>query len=350
MKLFFFFIVLASVLFSRELPFPWVVYEDQIRYYLDGRSYEIDGKFYSYDFYNNGIDYYDWIYISKNGSAYRLFGVNPTSNNCFGWQEIELPKDFKTKGEFQGYFIYLNYPNDNDKRYSWIFVNKEKKLFKLLSRDLSWSFKWLPIPTDNLQISINDNNVTFSLLPIPTISLNDAEDTNYQDLEERDAHSLNNLFLGYQKAQGVWLNFFSQPLYYWKDYQKDPLQTLKKFKKEIDNYFSTPQSPQTTSYQLYNNGFLVIDNQNSFSRLRFPHSKPYPPEKFAVTKVYTRNNNIVVLTANDESLFFNLIDTYRGCIITLSGYLPETETSGSYRDQFLVDTKLELFCRIYKER
>ncbi len=387
MKKLFFSILLISALFSRELPFPWVVYEDQIRYYLDGRSYEIDGKFYSYDFDGDGIIFYDdWIYISQNGSIYRLFGVNPTSNNRFGWQEIELPQDFQTKGEFQGYFIYINYPNDRDHTYSWIYIKRNGNIYKLLSNHDTLHpdnfLRKLPFEhIDLLSLSMEDNKVNFSIpFSLPPFKLSSY--TEGDDIEITNNPKTFNLFiLGYQKLIGEWIRVASKEFIipytllnsiYTEEvkneiddiYQKE----LESFKRSLDKLFQNRLTYQDFLVALKNQGQIIVfqdyakaTNWNLYKKEATQCSGEGSPGNYeklsfdsqilSITTLLKSNpyqgyKEIVEIRASSSlpDLVIRPISIYKGCIIVLSIQTGCPFNGNSYNRSY------DLLCRIYKEK
>ncbi|NPA04320.1 MAG: hypothetical protein GXO61_05590 [Epsilonproteobacteria bacterium] len=109
-------------------------------------SFKINGYFMPYDFDKNSkIDYNDWIYISSDGRAFRLLGTTPNENNAFGFESIELPTE-----EINpiGYFVFINFPQDMDKRFSWLYITTSKKVFKLMGADENHYFKYLDVNKD----------------------------------------------------------------------------------------------------------------------------------------------------------------------------------------------------------
>ncbi len=324
MKKLLFSILLISALFSRELPFPWVVYEDQIRYYLDSRSYEIDGKFYSYDFDNNGkIDYNDWIYISKSGSIYRLFGTETSYENKFGWQEIKLPQDFEIKGNFQGYYIFIDYPNDKEKIYSWIYVNKNKNIYKLMGKKRLTNLSFTHI--QNLKAFIKENKILFAL-PLPQ----ENGKVSYKDalLLPRD---LGSYYIGYQKPIGCWQEIYSKDIEYSDEHHLK--QIIEEFKSKIDNRMEELQSRQENFYELLQNDRIFFDSQTG----KYAHKN----KTMKFTNIYVKNDSIKALDIGDR-VYFSIASMYKGCIVI--NEIPSVQLA--IND---ILSTLHLFCKISKE-
>ena len=108
----------------------------------------INGWFYRYDFEKDGkCEYNDWLYVSQKGKVYRLLGTTPTEHNAFGWLPLSsIPSDV---GEPAGYFIFLDYPQDSDRRFSWLYLSKNGKVYKLIGADpVTHRFKYLDIDGD----------------------------------------------------------------------------------------------------------------------------------------------------------------------------------------------------------
>ncbi len=208
MRLLFFILLVLDVISARELPYEDTLpYNDQLRYYLDGREYRIDGKFYSYDFNKNGsIDYNDWIYMS-NQKAYRLFGIKGDIQNPFGWEPIDLPRDFQSRASFEGYFVFIDYPFDTIDPYrsramSWVYVDKGGRIYKLLGK---WGryFRFLLLEG----IEIEKKKGTLKFLTWGLSKRLEGEKSQKSAFEAKDA------YFGYQKLEGVWTKFifFSYP-------------------------------------------------------------------------------------------------------------------------------------------
>ncbi len=374
MKKLVFSILLISALFSRELPFPWVVYEDQIRYYLDGKTYEIDGKFYSYDFDSDGkIDYNDWLYISKGGSVYRLFGIEPTNKNRFGWQAIELPQDFRIKGEFQGYYLFIDYPNDNERIYSWIYMSKNGNIYKLISNRLSEDsdtfIKRLTFAQlDLLTASIENERISFSFpMQLPPFRISTY--TIGEDIEKiEQLKNFNSFVLGYQKFTGEWIRVASKeffiPLYLmggneWKSYFETELRS---FQKELESLFSRQMSYADAILRLRNQGEMVVFK--NFAKItnwnRYKHDVNSCgqglPGAYELMKFDSNINAIITpVKAKDEifqiishsslpDLVIEPIKVYKGCLIVYSH-----QTGCDAVDGHIFANSFDLLCRIYKE-
>ncbi len=139
--------------------------------YLLSKDWKVYGEFYKYDFNKNGkYEFNEWIYLSTtDGKAYRLLGMTPTQNNPFGWLPLaSKPINLQTP---DGYFIYINFPGDKNRAFSWLYVDRaSKKTYKLQGADpKTHFFKYLDIDSDGrpdsldqLHVSINGIKISFT--------------------------------------------------------------------------------------------------------------------------------------------------------------------------------------------
>ena len=116
-------------------------------YMLSKNPWQINGWFYRYDFEKNGYEFNDWLYLVKSHRAYRLLGITPTPTNVFGWLPLlSIPQDLS---DVAGYFIFLDYPLDPNRAFSWIYLSKEGGIYKLEGADPNTHFfKYLDIDND----------------------------------------------------------------------------------------------------------------------------------------------------------------------------------------------------------
>ncbi len=136
----------AIILFWLVLGWLYGGYYDALYCFILSKQWDIDGKFYQYDFEKNGYDYNDWLYLTKDGRAYRLLGVEPTSNNAFGWQALEsVPSDITKEA---GYFINLRFSGDRDSRFSWLYVSTDGRVYKLMGADSNHFFVYADVDGD----------------------------------------------------------------------------------------------------------------------------------------------------------------------------------------------------------
>ncbi|BCD68757.1 LVIVD repeat-containing protein [Nitratiruptor sp. YY09-18] len=122
-------------------------YINDLKAYLTSKSFAIKGLFYPYDFNNDGyISYNEWVYESvKEHKYYRLLGTEPTPQNAFGFKEID---DIDLCDcDPSGYFIFIDFPRDSDKRFSWIYLSKNAgTIYKLMGADpITHEFDYLQV-------------------------------------------------------------------------------------------------------------------------------------------------------------------------------------------------------------
>ena len=149
----------AAPLFARE-------YINELKSYLTTKFFSIDGIMYTYDFNKNGkIEYNEWVYVSKrSGKKYRLLGKRPTQNNAFGFAEVTISLRNSTA---QGYFAFIDFPLDNDKRFSWVYLSATSgNVYKLMGVNKYHFFKYLQTPAGKIGLSdltyvINNQKLAF---------------------------------------------------------------------------------------------------------------------------------------------------------------------------------------------
>ncbi len=139
-------ILFVCALFARD-------YLHELKAYLTSKEFNVDGMMYSYDFNGNGyIEYNEWVYVSqKSGKKYRLLGTTPTEHNAFGFTEINVSlQNFSP----DGYFSFINFPEDADKRFSWVYASTTTgKIHKLMGADKNNLFKYLQTPVGEVGLS-----------------------------------------------------------------------------------------------------------------------------------------------------------------------------------------------------
>ena len=116
--------------------------------YVDKKNFYFSGKFYYYDFANSPA-HYDFIYETYTGEVLQLRGNDSTSDDLFGWKEIDIV--LPTNPLY--YFVYLgDFDDDGDSRFDWVLVHVDKKIaYKLIGKSLSDTFVWsakLPVALD----------------------------------------------------------------------------------------------------------------------------------------------------------------------------------------------------------
>ncbi|SMC08865.1 hypothetical protein [Nitratiruptor tergarcus] len=168
----FLFLLGFGYILASSLP-PYV--EGLGTYLLSKEKWKIYGTFYQYDFEQNGSDYNDWLYISDQGSAFRLLGITPTDDNPFGWKRLnKAPSQLP---EIAGYFIFIQYDGDSETRFSWVYLSQNSQsVYKLMGADPNTHyFQYLDIDNDGspdrlpyIWFTINDDNTaTFHCSIVP---------------------------------------------------------------------------------------------------------------------------------------------------------------------------------------
>ncbi|BCD62958.1 hypothetical protein NitYY0826_C1846 [Nitratiruptor sp. YY08-26] len=141
-------------------------YVKELKSYLTSRDFCINGILYTYDFDHDGyIEDNEWIYVSmRTNNKYRMLGTKPTSNNMFGFQKIDI--ELKNS-EPRGYFTFINFQQDNDRKLSWIFLSaKTGIVYKLIGATEEHRFKYLLDKSGNsllrdITYVIESNQVSF---------------------------------------------------------------------------------------------------------------------------------------------------------------------------------------------
>ena len=141
--------VLILLLFTLFAFGSSIQLQDLYNYIVSKNPWTIEGWLYRYDFGKDGqYEYDDWLYVSRNGNAYRLLGTIPSRDNAFGLFPLSsIPSDI---GAPWGYFIFLNYPKDSVRRFSWLYLSlKSGKIYKLVGVEPSTHyFNYLDLDGD----------------------------------------------------------------------------------------------------------------------------------------------------------------------------------------------------------
>jgi len=131
-------------------------YLKDLKEFLAGREFQATGALLPYDFNKNyTLEYNDWIYISlRSLNIYQLLGNPPTNSNVFGFKKLDIPLNIENV-QPAGYFIYINFPRDRDKRFSWLYLERETlNLYKLVGKTENNRFKYLDIDDDGIPDSL----------------------------------------------------------------------------------------------------------------------------------------------------------------------------------------------------
>ncbi|MRJ03114.1 MAG: DUF2202 domain-containing protein [Epsilonproteobacteria bacterium] len=141
-------LVAGTVAFGATAPQTYI---EELVHFLAGKSLPVNGKFYQYDFeHDNHYDPNDWIYVTSDGRyAFRLLAVTPSENNAFGFAPVELPADLPATPN--GYFININFPQDRDERFSWVYATHDTgKVYKLMGATADNQFDYLDLNGDGV--------------------------------------------------------------------------------------------------------------------------------------------------------------------------------------------------------
>ncbi len=148
-------IVIASLLIS------WLFgatadpgYVKELKAYMTAKLFDIKGVMYTYDFNRDGfISYNEWVYESMvTGRTYRLLGTTPTSQNNFGFVPVDVNLSGYTP---QGYFIFLDFPGDSKRIFSWAYLSASSgRVYKLMGATPQHHFDYLGL--DDLTFTIEN--------------------------------------------------------------------------------------------------------------------------------------------------------------------------------------------------
>ena len=119
---------------------------------ITSKPLKVNGLFYKYDFNKDGhLASSDWIYIGlQSGKAYQLLGNPPKQNDVFGWKVLNAwPQDLDPDNP-SGIFIRLNFPQEYDNRFSWIYIPLTDRfyVFKLMGANADGSLKYFDLDCD----------------------------------------------------------------------------------------------------------------------------------------------------------------------------------------------------------
>ena len=118
-------------------------YVKELKAYMTAKPFDIKGVMYTYDFDGNGlISYNEWVYESMvTGRTYRLLSTTPTPQNNFGF----APVDVNLSGcAPQGYFIFLDFPGDSKRIFSWAYLSAlSGRIYKLMGATPNHRFDYL---------------------------------------------------------------------------------------------------------------------------------------------------------------------------------------------------------------
>ena len=135
--------IFVSLLWAKD-------YVKELKAYLTAKAFRVDGMMYRYDFNQNGeIEYNDWVYVSRSGRKYRLLGTTPSANNAFGFAPVDVSLQGYTP---DGYFSYIGFPHDSDRRFSWIYL-QGGQIYKLMGADENHFFQYLQTPPGEIGLS-----------------------------------------------------------------------------------------------------------------------------------------------------------------------------------------------------
>ncbi|MRI58497.1 MAG: hypothetical protein C6H99_03210 [Epsilonproteobacteria bacterium] len=120
-------------------------YVEDLASYLLQKNFKIVGTFYIYDS--------QWLLGVDDGYGhisgfYRLMGSEPTDKNPFGWEPYRVSDTSRLKE--MGYFVYIHFPQDEDKKYSWIYIDKATGAIYKLMGSKDGVFVYLDLDRDGI--------------------------------------------------------------------------------------------------------------------------------------------------------------------------------------------------------
>ncbi len=215
MRLWMLFFVCVSLM-GRELPFSWIPYEDQVRYYLDGRSYKSVAKLYRYG--------RRWYRVDDRVRVY-----NPLHGD-FEW-DFHLPKDFEKKRVFMGDIIEVELEKEehcyqepiilHNQRLSYRFhiVVKDGRVFQIIHIPQEESREELVLlPFEGIEAKKEKENFLFLTYGLSVVPQQPTKSLPLLDVEE-----LGKLYFGYQRFSGEWEGVFETI-----DYENSLVEKLEK--------------------------------------------------------------------------------------------------------------------------
>ncbi len=117
------------------------------------KEFTIQGYFYSYDFNGDGVvQSNDWVFVTRGGDAYRLLGKKPSDMNAFGFEFIDKPANLAK--EPSGYFVKIDFKED-DERFSWVYITRSGKVYKLMGATRENTFYYLDIDGDGVSDALD---------------------------------------------------------------------------------------------------------------------------------------------------------------------------------------------------
>jgi hypothetical protein len=158
-------------------------YLDCLYSHLSKNPFKVNGAFYVYDFNKNGvIERNDWIYIDlSTKKAYRLLGKRPSLQDAFGWQPItSLPSDLNIEN-VTGLFVYINFTQDLDSRFSWIYIplSDPIRIYKLDGSTANGDFVYLDLNCDGWADPLPDLTIKEFDAPNDTLLPGTTQSSNF---------------------------------------------------------------------------------------------------------------------------------------------------------------------------
>lgn len=157
---------IVAILSIFYLSFAFGEYvQDLEKFLVQKQRFVVNGIFYMYDFnQDNKIARSDWIYLSDDdGNAYQLLGVPLAPNNAFGWLALDYFPDDLDFENFSGLFVYIKYPGDPQKFFSWLYVMLDGSVYKLMGATPNGNFVYLDIDNDGRPDPLPDIDFNISL-------------------------------------------------------------------------------------------------------------------------------------------------------------------------------------------
>ncbi len=212
----------ATLLFGATAPASYV---DALKSFLVQNSFNVNGEFYAYDFEKDGkIDYNDWLYLSLDtGEAYRLLAIDPSPTNAFGFAPVQKPQELT---EPDGYFIYLDFGLDNDKKFSWVYVSHQYgSVYKLMGATADNHFDYLdidgngsPDPLPGLTYTVQTSTLPGSVAMKVMFSISEASGSvssmessvsSYSSFDSSSSYSTSSDYSSYESSSSSYSSSYS---------------------------------------------------------------------------------------------------------------------------------------------
>jgi len=249
------FIVLSALLASAL----YAGYTEDLEAYLADKSFPLNGKFYYYDFNRDGIaDPNDWIYIDRGGASYRLLATTPTASNAFGFAPISLPSDLNVANP-TGFFVYIDFPQDSDKRFSWVYItNQTYHVYKLMGSTPQNTFLYLdiegngtPDPLPFITPSIQNESVRFAYTQLPGGTIG-SSNSSYSSTSSSSEYSSSSSYSSYSSDDDYSSSYSSDDDDYYSSYSTSSYSSYSSYD---DDYYSSSYSSYSSYDDYYSSSY-----------------------------------------------------------------------------------------------